>query len=122
MNPIPPSPQFPYSPEIVRQNSTLAIVSLVAGLSFFLGIPVIGSVIAVITGAMAMKEIRGSQGLIGGESMARIGLATGWFGVGIWGLGILCGLLAALLGLLPVIASVCIAAFPFLAELLRFIQ
>jgi hypothetical protein len=106
-------PQF--HSDILKRTSTMAIVSLLGGISFFVGVPIIGSVIAVITGNMAIKEIRSSGGMVTGENLAKIGLITGWFGLGVWILGIVC----AVLGLLPVIASVCVAAFPFLTELLK---
>jgi len=106
-------PQF--HPEILRRTSTMAIVSLIGGISFFVGVPIVGSVVAVITGNMAMKEIKTSNGMVTGENLARIGLITGWFGLVVWGLGLIC----AVLGLIPVIGSVCVAGFSFFTELLK---
>lgn len=122
MNQVPPSQQFPYSSEVLRQNSTLAIISLIGGLSFFIGIPVIGSVVGVVTGNLAMKEIRSSNGLVSGENLAKIGIATGWFGIGVWALGIICGFLAALMGIIPALSGICVATFPFLAEVVKLVQ
>jgi hypothetical protein len=66
----------------------MAIISLVAGilgLSFF---PLIGSIIAIITGMLGRKEIRESAGTLGGEGMATAGLVLGWIGIGLSALGI----------------------------------
>ena len=97
----------------------MAVVSLITGLSFFFGIPIIGSLIAIITGNSAMKEIKNSNGMVIGENFARIGIITGWFGIGVWVLGLMCGFLALIFGLVPVISSVCVAMFPFLSDLLK---
>ena len=56
------------------KNSTLAIVSLVAGLAGWTILPVLGSIVADITGRVAKNEIRESMGLLGGENMATAGL------------------------------------------------
>ncbi len=106
-------PQF--HSDLLKRTSTMAYVSLIGGLSFFFGIPIIGSVVAVITGNMAMKEIRSSNGMVTGENLAKIGLITGWFGVGVWILGIIC----AVLGFLPVVSAICVAGFQFLTELAK---
>lgn len=47
----------------------------IAGWTFF---PVIGGVVAVITGHLARDEIRKSQGRLGGDSMATAGLILGY--------------------------------------------
>lgn len=109
-------------PQILQQTSMMAIVSLIGGLSFFFGIPIIGSVVAVVTGNMALKEIRQSNGLIVGENLARLGLVTGWFGITIWGIGILCTGIAMALGFGSAILAVCAAMFPFLSEMFKWLQ
>lgn len=68
------------------QNSTNAIISLVMGILGLTLLPVIGSIVAVITGMMARKEIRNSQASgfpLGGEGMATAGLIMGWIGIGL---------------------------------------
>lgn len=62
----------------VRQTSTLAIVSLVAGLLGWTALPFIGSVVAIITGHMARKEIRQAQDRLQGDGLAVAGLILGW--------------------------------------------
>ncbi len=65
-----------------KKTSTLAIVSLSTGIAgIILGwnfVPFLASIIAVITGHMARKEIRNSNGMIEGDGLALAGLITGW--------------------------------------------
>ena len=61
-----------------RQTSTLAIISLVAGILGWTLAPWLGSVVAIITGHMARAEIRRSQGAIEGDGLAITGLVLGW--------------------------------------------
>jgi hypothetical protein len=70
------------------RTSTLAIVSLVAGIVGLVFLPVVGSVVAVITGHMAKREIRESGGELSGDGLATAGLITGYIGVGFAVLGI----------------------------------
>ena len=72
----------------VRQNSTLAIISLVAGILGWTLLPFLGSIAAIITGHMARKEIRRNPALAG-DGMAVGGLILGWSSVVLWILGIL---------------------------------
>ena len=60
------------------QTSSLAIVSLVSGIACWFVLPLIGAIIAVITGHMAKKEIRESEGRLGGVEMANAGLVLGY--------------------------------------------
>lgn len=72
----------------VRQNSTLAIVSLVSGILGWTLLPFVGSIAAIITGHMARKEIRQNPAL-DGDVMAVIGLVLGWASVILWIAGVL---------------------------------
>lgn len=56
-------------------------------------IPVVGGIIAVITGHMAKKEIRQSGGLLGGEGVSTAGLILGYLNLALG----LCVCLALLL-------------------------
>jgi len=80
-------------------NSTMAIVSLVAGIIGLTFFPLLGSIVAVVTGYMAKKEINESAGSMGGEGMATAGLVMGWIGIGLGAVG-LC-IACAVLVLLP---------------------
>ncbi|MBL8261946.1 MAG: DUF4190 domain-containing protein [Xanthomonadaceae bacterium] len=72
-----------------RKTSTLAIISLVAGILGWTLLPFLGSIGAIITGHMARGEIRRSNGALEGDGMALIGLVLGWLSVIISILGIL---------------------------------
>ncbi len=62
-------------------NSSLAIIALVAGILGVTLFPLLGSIIAVIAGPMAKREIAESGGTVGGESLAQIGMILGWIGL-----------------------------------------
>jgi hypothetical protein len=61
----------------VRQTNTLAVISLVAGILGWTLLPFLGSLVAIVTGHMARKEIRQNPAQ-DGDSMAVIGLVLGW--------------------------------------------
>jgi hypothetical protein len=78
------SDQVPYgSGSYAPPNSSMAIVSLIAGILGLTIFPLIGSIVALITGSMAKKEINESRGALGGEGMAKAGVILGWIGVGL---------------------------------------
>ncbi|HEY9253743.1 MAG TPA: DUF4190 domain-containing protein [Stenotrophomonas sp.] len=77
----------------VRQTSTLAIVSLVAGILGWFIVPVIGSLTAIITGHMARGEIRRQPERFEGDGLAIAGLVLGWVNVALWILAALAFLL-----------------------------
>ena len=62
----------------VRQNSTLAIISLVAGILGWTLLPFLGSLVAVVCGHMARAEIRRAQGALEGDGLAVAGLVLGY--------------------------------------------
>ncbi len=62
----------------VRRTSSLAIVSLVAGLLGWTLAPWLGSIIAIITGHMARAEIRRDPSSVEGDGLAIAGLVLGW--------------------------------------------
>ncbi|MAG67630.1 MAG: hypothetical protein CMK74_17500 [Pseudomonadales bacterium] len=74
-------------------TSSLAIVSLVAGI---LGLFFFGSIIAIICGHIARSQIKQSQGAQSGDGMALSGLILGYIGVAIWALWLIfAGVIAA---------------------------
>jgi hypothetical protein len=79
----------PYGPVAPGPSSTngLAVTSLVLGVSFIV-LSVIASIPAAILGHVALGQIRRSQGRQGGRALAIAGLVLGYFGIGIFGLGI----------------------------------
>lgn len=67
----------------VKRESSLAIVSLIAGIIGWTIVPFIGSIVAVITGHLAKKEIRESGGTMSGDGMALAGIILGYTMIGI---------------------------------------
>jgi Domain of unknown function (DUF4190) len=60
------------------RTSTLAVISLVAGILGWTLLPLLGSLGAIITGHMARSEIRRSAGTVEGNGLAIAGLVLGW--------------------------------------------
>jgi hypothetical protein len=85
-----PPPYPPYQPA-PQQNSTTAIISLVAGIAGLTIFPFIGSIVAVILGHMAKGEISRSGGMLGGSGAATWGLVLGYVGVALGILGLCIG-------------------------------
>jgi hypothetical protein len=58
------------------KTNTLALVSLISGIASWVIVPIIGAIVAVITGHMAKREIRrtGEQG----DTLATVGLVLGY--------------------------------------------
>jgi hypothetical protein len=61
-----------------RQTSALAVVSLVSGILGWLPLPLIGSIVAIVTGHLARGEIRREPGRLEGDGMALAGLILGY--------------------------------------------
>jgi hypothetical protein len=68
----------PYSQFPATRTSTLAIISLIGGITGFTVLPFLGALVAVITGHMAQSEIKKSSGMITGKGMATAGLIMGY--------------------------------------------
>jgi hypothetical protein len=75
------------------QTSTLAITSLVTGIACWFVLPLIGALIAVITGHMAKKEIRESAGRLSGLDLANAGLVLGYVHLAISAIGVCLGIM-----------------------------
>lgn len=105
-------PQAPGSPTL-KQDSTLAIVSLVTGILGWTFLPFIGAIVAIITGHLAKKEIRESGGILSGDGMALAGLILGYTMLGLTILGILV-FVVILLAFVPAIRSEASLLLPLL--------
>lgn len=70
---LPPPPNGTPPP-----TSTLSLTSLIMGIVGWVFLPIVGAIIAVITGHMAKKEISQSNGLLAGDGMATAGLVLGY--------------------------------------------
>jgi hypothetical protein len=83
--PPPPPPSAPprptYAPAL--RTSGMAIASLVMGVVGWTLLPLIGSILAIIFGYAARKEIRQRPNELSGEGIALAGLVLGWLMVGI---------------------------------------
>ena len=62
----------------IRQTSSLAIISLVAGILGWTLAPFLGSIGAVICGHLARAEIRRAPDRLEGDGLAIAGLILGW--------------------------------------------
>ena len=67
----------------VRQTSTLAIVSLIAGILGWTLVPFFGRIAAVVCGHMARKEIRLAPDRLEGDGLAITGLVLGYANIAI---------------------------------------
>lgn len=63
---------------VQRQTSTLAIISLVAGILGCLPVPILGGIVAIVTGHLARAEIRREPERLQGDGMAVGGLLLGY--------------------------------------------
>ena len=77
--PLAPPPYAPYQPAVVYPTTNgLAVASLVAG---FLWVAWFGSILAVVFGHIALRQINESGGRETGTGLAIAGLVLGYMGV-----------------------------------------
>jgi hypothetical protein len=62
---------------LATRDSPMAVVSLVFGILCWFVLPVVGAVVAVVTGIAARREVRASKGTVGGWNLATFGLISG---------------------------------------------
>src|SRR3979411_1452465 len=76
LQPPPPQPHPVPAAYLPAPTNTLAIVSLASGVLCWVVVPVIGAIVAVVTGHLAKREIRrtGEQG----DMLATVGLILGY--------------------------------------------
>ena len=86
----PQTPNYGGMPPVVLPTSTLALVSMIAGILGFTFFPVVASIVAIITGNMARKETRAVPPTASGDGMATAGIIMGWIQVGLAVLGVCC--------------------------------
>lgn len=67
----------------IRQTSAYAIVSLVSAILGWTLMPLLGCIVAIITGHLARAEIRRQPELYQGDGLAVIGLVIGYVGIAI---------------------------------------
>ena len=74
----------------ILPSSTLAIISLIAGILGFTFLPVVGTLVALITGYMARSETRSIPPRASGDGMATAGIIMGWIQIGLTVVGLCC--------------------------------
>jgi hypothetical protein len=94
---LPPAPAMPAVPQgtlspaavlpEATPNSTAAVVSLVFGILGWMLLPLIGPIVAVVAGHIGRRQIRASEGRLGGSGMATGGLILGYLQLGLIALG-----------------------------------
>jgi magnesium-transporting ATPase (P-type) len=80
----------PQNVNTLLPSSTLAIVSLVAGILGFTLFPFIASIVAIWTGYEARKETRSVPPKASGDGMATAGIIMGWIQIGLTVVSICC--------------------------------
>jgi hypothetical protein len=76
----------------VLPSSTLAVVSLISALLGFTFVPIVGGIVALVTGYMARKETRSIPPRASGDGLATAGIIMGWIQVGVLVVGICCAI------------------------------
>lgn len=77
-------PDLPESTTSDLPTSTMALVSLIAGIVGILFLPFIGGITAIVTGNMARKETRSFPPTHSGDGMATAGMVMGWLSLLLW--------------------------------------
>lgn len=93
-----------FTPQPSLPKSTKAIISLVAGILGWTLLPILGGIVAVITGHLAKKEIKESNQAVGGGGMATAGLILGYANIVLLLCPVLVIVVLALLG--PAIGNI----------------
>ena len=84
-------PIYPQDPNTnMLPSSTLATISMIAGILGFFFLPLIASVVAIWTGYEARKETRSVPPRASGDGMATAGIVMGWIQIGLAVVGICC--------------------------------
>ena len=73
----------------IRQTSSLAVISLVAGILGWTLLPFLGSIAAVICGHLARSEIRRAPDRLEGDGLAVAGLVLGYLSIALGVLAVL---------------------------------
>jgi len=73
----------------IRQTSSLAIVSLISGVLGWTLLPLLGCIVAILTGHLGRAEIRRNPDQYQGDGLAVIGLVLGYVGIALAALAVL---------------------------------
>jgi hypothetical protein len=94
------TPTAPREPTQARQNPTAGVVSLVMGILGLIGLPLIGSILALVFGYQSRREVE-AQPAVYTDDLGRIGRVLGWVGIGLAAVMLL-AVLAAVAWFMPV--------------------
>lgn len=72
-----------YQAPIVKKTNEWSIASLIGGIGGLTILPFLGSLVGVICGSIAKKQIDESGGTQEGEELAKWGMILGWIGLGL---------------------------------------
>lgn len=84
MTDYPEDPETSVTPPrsyLPMETNSLAVISFISGLLSWFLLPIIGPVVAIITGHMAKSEIRKHPGVYTGDGLATAGLILGYIQV-----------------------------------------
>jgi hypothetical protein len=81
MSQYPQYSNYPPQPPM-QQTSPLAIISLIGGILSWVGFFGIGAIVAIITGHIAVSDIKKNNSQLTGSGMAKIGLILGYLNIG----------------------------------------
>ena len=70
------NPEIPGIPPQPPRTCPFAIVSLIVGITSFC-LPILGSITAIVFGAVALSRIKSSSGALTGRAMAIVGIVLG---------------------------------------------
>jgi predicted acyltransferase len=87
--PMSPEPAAPVEPLEAGPTNGSAVASLVLGIVGLTGFPVIPSILALVFGYRARREITQAPGTQSGLGLAKAGIVLGWIGVILIGLVIM---------------------------------
>lgn len=82
-----PAPDYGVAASSPPRTNPLAIVSLVASISAFVLLPLLGSIVGVITGHIALSQVKRTGE--SGRGLALTGVILGWVGLGLILLGVI---------------------------------
>ena len=93
LTPAPPKPPPPPAVDYTTspQTSGMAIASLVMGIVGWTLLPLVGSILAIVFGYAARRDIRSRPDELTGEGMAIAGLVLGWLMVALSVIGLCFG-------------------------------
>ena len=71
----------PYNVPPAAPTNSMALVSLISGITGWTILPFLGAIVAIITGHIAKNEIKKSGGTVAGDGLATAGLIMGYINV-----------------------------------------